>query len=399
MQDSARLAMRVCDLNIFKPMKIVFLHHANICKGGIERMLAMKANLLAERVGCDVVMLTYEQNEEPFPYDLSPKVKCVDLGVRLYSAYKSLYPMRFFKKLILRRRLTNALRIFLEDYKPDIVVCTDKDAHELNALYRAHTTEKLIVEGHTGLIDHQMQVLRPRPFLSKLMAKKELVRLKMAVSQFVTLIALTPDDARQWSSYVKTVYIPNYLPFYPETPADLFVEKKRVIAVGRLNYQKGQDLLLEAWKRVEDTHPDWHLDIFGDGQEKPNLQSQISNLKLTNVTIHPSTTDIYTEYLKSDFLVCSSRWESFGLILIEAMSCGIPAVSFDCDNGPRSIIADGQDGLLVKNGDIEDLADKINYLIEHPAQRQQMGLAAHQNVARFSEEEVFKRYLEFYKSL
>ena len=81
------------------------------------------------------------------------------------------------------------------------------------------------------------------------------------------------------------------------------------------------------------------------------------------------------------------------------MSCGIPAVSFDCDNGPRSIIADGQDGLLVKNGDIDDLADKINYLIEHPVQRQQMGLAAHQNVARFSEEEVFKRYLEFYKNL
>jgi glycosyltransferase involved in cell wall biosynthesis len=103
--------------------------------------------------------------------------------------------------------------------------------------------------------------------------------------------------------------------------------------------------------------------------------------------------------MKSDFLVCSSRWESFGLILIEAMSCGIPAVSFDCNNGPRSIIADGKDGLLVKNGDTDDLADKINYLIEHPDQRQQMGLAAYHNVARFSEEEVFKHYLSFYESL
>lgn len=380
-------------------MKFVFLHHANVCKGGIERMLALKANLLVEQYGCDVVLLTYEQNGESFPYDLLPKVKCADLGVRLYSAYKYPYPVRFFKKLILRHRLTNALRTFLEDYKPDVVVCTDKDVHELNALYRAHTTEKLIIEAHSGFTDHYIQIIRPRPFLSKLMARKELMRLKIAVSQFDALIALTPDDARQWSSYVKTVYIPNYLPFYPQTPADLSVEKKRVIAVGRLNYQKGQDLLLKAWKRVEEVHPDWHLDIFGDGQEKAALQSQISNLKLTNVIIHPSTTDIYTEYLKSDFLVCSSRWESFGLILIEAMSCGIPAVSFDCDNGPRSIIADGQDGLLVKNGDIEDLADKINYLIEHPDLRQQMGLAAHQNVARFSEEEVFKRYLEFYKNL
>jgi glycosyltransferase involved in cell wall biosynthesis len=195
------------------------------------------------------------------------------------------------------------------------------------------------------------------------------------------------------------VSIPNCLPYRPHLPADLSVEKKRIIAVGRLDYQKGQDLLLKAWKRVEEAHPDWRFDIFGDGQEKAALDSQISNLNLKTVTLHPSTTDIYTEYLNSDFLVCSSRWESFGLILIEAMSCGIPAVSFDCNNGPRSIIADGKDGLLVKNGDTDDLADKINYLIEHPDQRQQMGLAAYHNVARFSEEEVFKHYLSFYESL
>ena len=380
-------------------MKIVFLHHANVCKGGIERMLAMKANLLVEQYGCDVVLLTYEQNGEPFPYSLSPNVRREDLGIRLYSAYRLSYPMRFFRKISLRRQLTEALKNFLIKEKPDIVICTDKDAHELNALFLAHTTEKLIVEAHTGMIDHQIQVLRPRRFLSKLMAKKELIRLKMAVSRFNALIALTPDDAKCWSPYIKTVFIPNCLPYRPHSPADLSVEKKRVIAVGRLDYQKGQDLLLQAWKRVEDTHPDWRLDIFGDGQEKAALNSQISNLNLKTVTIHPSTTDIYTEYMKSDFLVCSSRWESFGLILIEAMSCGIPAVSFDCNNGPRSIIADGKDGLLVKNGDTDDLADKINYLIEHPDQRQQMGLAAYHNVARFSEGEVFKHYLSFYESL
>ena len=380
-------------------MKIVFLHHANICKGGIERMLAMKANLLVEQYGCDVVLLTYEQNGEPFPYPLSPNVRCIDLGVRQYPAYRWPYPMRYFKKLSLRRQLRDAIKSFLERENPDIVVCTDKDAHEMNALFRAHTTEKLIIEAHTGMIDHQMQVQRtPRLYL-KLVAEKDMARLKFSISRFDALIALTPDDAKCWSPYIKTVSIPNCLPYRPHLPADLSVEKKRVIAVGRLDYQKGLDLLLKAWRRVEEGHSDWRLDIFGDGLEMAALNSQISSLNLKTVTIHPSTTDIYTEYLNSDFLVCSSRWESFGLILIEAMSCGIPAVSFDCDNGPRSIIADGEDGLLVKNGDTDDLADKINYLIEHPDLRQQMGQAAYKNVARFSEEEVFKRYLAFYKSL
>lgn len=380
-------------------MKIVFLHHANVCKGGIERMLAMKANLLVEQYGCDVVLLTYEQNGQSFPYTLSPDVRCVDLGVKLYSAYKLPYPMRYFQKLRLRRQLKDAIRTFLEKENPGIVVCTDKDAHEMNALYHAHSSEKLIIEAHTGMIDHQMQVQRTPRLYRKLVAEKDMARLKLAVSRFDALIALTSDDAKSWSPYIKTVSIPNCLPYRPHQPADLSVEKRRVVAAGRLDYQKGQDLLLKAWKRVEEVHPDWRLDIFGDGQEKAALNSQISSLNLKTVTLHPSTTNIYTEYLNSDFLVCSSRWESFGLILIEAMSCGIPAVSFDCDNGPRSIIADGQDGLLVKNGDTDDLADKINYLIEHLDLRQQMGQAAYKNVARFSEEEVFKRYLAFYKSL
>ena len=380
-------------------MKIVFLHHANVCKGGIERMLAMKANLLVEQYGCDVVLLTYEQNGQPFPYTLSPDVRCVDMGVRLYSAYKLPYPMRYFQKLRLRRQLEDAIKSFLETEKPDIMVCTDKDAHEMNALYHAHSSEKLIIEAHTGMIDHQMQVQRTPRLYRKLVAEKDMARLKLAVSRFDALIALTPDDAKCWSPYIKTVSIPNCLPYRPHLPADLSVEKKRVVAAGRLDYQKGQDLLLKAWKSVEEAHPDWRLDIFGDGQEKATLNSQISSLNLKTVTLHPSTTDIYTEYLNSDFLVCSSRWESFGLILIEAMSCGIPAVSFDCNNGPRSIIADGQDGLLVKNGDTDDLTDKINYLIEHSDLRQQMGQAAYKNVARFSEEEVFKCYFAFYKSL
>mgnify|MGYP002623804974 CR=1 FL=1 len=380
-------------------MKLVFLHHANICKGGIERMLAMKANLLAEQVGSEVVMLTYEQNGKPFPYPLSPRVRCVDLGVRLYSAYRSPYPMRYIRKLILRRRLTAALRAFLQAERPDIVVCTDKDAHELDALYHAHTTETLIIEAHTGMVDHQMQVTRTHHFLRRLIARKDLWRLKRSVSRFHALVALTDDDARCWSPFVRTVVIPNYLPYRPDQPADLSAEKRRVIAVGRLDYQKGQDLLIQAWSHVEQRHPDWRLDIFGDGKEKPHLLSLISDLQLKTVTLHPSTTHIYTEYLASDFLVCSSRWESFGLIIIEAMSCGIPVVSFNCDNGPRNIIADGQDGLLVSNGNTDDLANQIVYLIEHPAQRRQMGLAAYQDVTRFSEEEIFKRYLQFYSTL
>ena len=380
-------------------MKIVYLHHANVCKGGIERMLTTKANLLAEHMGWDVVLLTYEQNGEPFPYPLSPKVKCVDLGIRLYSAYQFAYPMRYFKKRQLCKQLTKAIRLFLTSKKYDIIVCTDKDAYELDALSKAHTTEKLIIEAHTGLVDHEIRVQHANNLFRRIIAKNDLRRLKKASSYFDVLISLTPDDARCWQPYVHTVVIPNSLPLYPAQPADLSVEKKRVIVVGRLNYQKGLDILLTAWKKIEEQHPDWHLVIYGDGKEREALNAQIHALKLKTVTIHSAIADIYSEYLKSDFLVCSSRWESFGLVIIEAMSCGIPVISFNCDNGPRNIIQDGEDGLLARNGDIDDLAAKTIYLIENREVRQTMGLQARLHATRFKEDFILVRYVNLYQQL
>lgn len=378
-------------------MKIVFLHHANVCRGGIERMLCTRANLLVEQDGYEVTMLTYEENGEPYPYPLSPKVKCIDLGVRLYAAYKSPLPFRFFRKLRIRHQLSLAIKSFLEVYQPDIVVCTDKDANELNALSRVRRSEIIMIEAHTGMIDHWMQVRRTTNIFRQFIARFDMYRLQRAVSRFDILIALTEDDAKCWNPFVKTVVIPNYYSCHSGSNVDMMTEKKRVISVGRLDYQKGQDLLLQAWAIVEAKHPDWYLDIFGDGIELEALNVQRLSLHLQNVVIHSSITDIYAEYIQSDFLVCSSRWESFGLIIIEAMSCGIPVVSFDCDNGPRNIITDGEDGLLAKNGSIVDLADKINQMIENSSERRQMGVHALRNVDRFKEEVVFKQYLELYR--
>lgn len=381
-------------------MKIVFLHHANVCRGGIERMLISKANMLAEQADIEeVIMLTYEQNGEPYPYSLSSKVKCVDLGVRLYAAYKLAFPLRFFRKLSLRRQLANAIKDFLNVYHPDIVVCTDKDANELNALSRVRGAERIMIEAHTGMIDHWMQVRRTANFIRRIVSLYDMHRLQWAVSRFDILVALTADDAACWAPYIKTAVIPNYYSIIPPQPADLSKEKKRIISVGRLDYQKGQDLLLQAWAKVESQYPDWHLDVYGDGNERNSLNTQLSTLNLRNAIIHSSISIIYNEYINSDFLVCSSRWESFGLVIIEAMACGIPVVSFDCDNGPRNIIADGEDGLLAKNGSVKEIASKMIWMIEHPKERVKMAETALHNVERFKEDSVFKLYLKLYKQL
>ncbi|MBQ8065421.1 MAG: glycosyltransferase family 4 protein [Prevotella sp.] len=380
-------------------MKIVFLHHANVCRGGIERMLATKANWLVEHEGHEVVMLTYEQNGVSFPYTLSPKVRMVDLGIHLYDIYKAPLPFRYFFKLKRCRQLSVALRHFLDEERPDLVVCTDKDYNELNALSDIRQSESIAIEAHTGMVDHLMQVRQTTNIIRKRIAVYGVHKLQRVASRFDAMIALTADDARLWSPYVKTVVIPNYYSEPSIRPADLTLEKKRVIAVGRLNYQKGQDLLLQAWQQVERRHPDWHLDIYGDGEEHDNLTRLQAALHLHHVTIHPSTPDIFTHYVQSDFLVCSSRWESFGLIVIEAMSCGLPVVSFDCDNGPRNVIRNGEDGWLVEDGNIGELAAKMNQMIEQPALRSTMGAHALKHVTRFQKEPILRQYADFYRQL
>ena len=161
-------------------------------------------------------------------------------------------------------------------------------------------------------------------------------------------------------------------------------------------------MLLEAWKIVESCHPDWHLDIYGshDGGngEFIQLQQQKESFGLQNISLHESTTDIYSAYMESDIYVMSSRFESFGLVLVEAMSCGLPIISFDCLYGPISILKDGVTGKLVPKCDVRKLGDAICWMIEHPEERLRMGRNGKKESENYVPEKIITLWHEFYKS-
>ena len=189
----------------------------------------------------------------------------------------------------------------------------------------------------------------------------------------------------------------NPLPFFPKRLSD--VSQKQVIAVGRYVPQKGFDRLIPAWSIVNKRHPDWTLRIYGDGMRQ-RLQQQIDELNVTSSCILEHTVeDIVEKYCESSIFVLSSRYEGFGMVIIEAMACGVPPVSFACPCGPRDIITDDKNGLLVDNGDIEGLAEKICYLIENEDIRQKMGQQAHTDVQRFKIEHIALQWKELFDSL
>lgn len=382
-------------------MKLAYIHHSLAIHGGLERVWADKINYLAEQPGYEIVLITTDQCGQPFGYPLSPRVRHIDLGgIRYHSIYHHSYPRRFFDIHRFKKDFCKRLQKILEETKPDILIANTSFCPEWIA--RVPYPCKKIVEVHIAYLftlkagpKHKGEMPTWRYWLK---AQYDKMFLK-SLTHFDELVTLTQEDCRDWSKHRHAVCIPNPLTRVPDATHD-GVERKRIIAVGRLYGQKGFDLLAEAWSMICKQHPDWKVTIFGDGNEKAQIEACIRRLGVKDsLTIHPSVSDIYGEYLQSDFLVLSSRVEGFGLVLIEAMSCGIPCVSFNCPLGPGEIITDGVDGLLARNGDVSHLAEQMEYMITHPESRFEMGKAAIRKAQQYDKEKIMRQWMQLFETI
>jgi glycosyltransferase involved in cell wall biosynthesis len=172
-----------------------------------------------------------------------------------------------------------------------------------------------------------------------------------------------------------------------------------VVAAGRLTRQKGFGRLVAAWAIVARKHPDWKLDIFGAG-DQASLQGRIDKRQLSDViTLRGFTADPYSHFAESAIYAMSSRSEGFPMVLLEAMGCGLPLVSFDCPTGPADIIQDGRNGLLVPDGDIKGLGAALNRLIENPELRRQMGAAGVEMAKQYEPDHVAARWERLFEDL
>jgi glycosyltransferase involved in cell wall biosynthesis len=158
--------------------------------------------------------------------------------------------------------------------------------------------------------------------------------------------------------------------------------------------------LIPAWELVHHKHPDWILDVYGSGELHDQVVLWIKERNLQDTIImHEPVDNIMEKYLESSICVLCSRYEGFSLVILEGMACGVPFVSFDCPHGPRNIIRNGDDGLLVEYQNPQALADGICLLIEDEGLRRRLGAKAIENIKRFSKESVMKQWKELFNSL
>jgi glycosyltransferase involved in cell wall biosynthesis len=212
------------------------------------------------------------------------------------------------------------------------------------------------------------------------------------------LAVLTAADERDYAAAlagepVRVERIPNAVPRMSGGVAAL--DAKVVLAAGRLESQKGFDLLIRAWERVAASHPDWQLRIYGSGPRRDDLRRMILERALYDrVLLMGRTRRLGEAMAGASLFVLSSRFEGFGMVIVEAMSKGLPVVSFDCPRGPGEIIRPGRDGILVPNGDVEGLADGMLELIEDVPKRRGYGAAAVENARSYAVDSVAERWEE-----
>ncbi|WP_329385653.1 glycosyltransferase [Streptomyces sp. NBC_01351] len=214
------------------------------------------------------------------------------------------------------------------------------------------------------------------------------------------LLVLTPEDADLWirAGMENVGSMPNPLPFMPDSPAP---RTERVVAcVGRLAFEKGVDLLLDAWADASPHHPDWVLRIYGAGVEEPALRAHCASLGLDeSVQWMGSTDDVLGALRGASVFAQASRAEGFPITLLEAMAAGLPVAAFDCAPGVREIVRHGEDGLLARLGNTMELAGHLDALMTDAELRDRLGDTAFRSVQRYSSAEITDRWEELFSFL
>ena len=328
------------------------------------------ANHWADR-GWKVTLLTYDDGEETPAYDLSAAVDHRYLGIENESSGIIDAVRNNLKRLpVLRREIRESA--------PDAVV---------SFLDRVNVKTILAT---VGLGIPVIVSERIDPSRHRIGAVWRALR-RWSYRYAVRVVTLTPEALRYFPAAVRRrgTVIPNPVSLAPDSRLARAADRKKVVAaIGRLAHQKGFDRLIAAFAKVAANHPGWSLTIWGEGEDRPALETQRDRLGLNGrISFLGWTPDPFAELQAVGLFVMSSRYEGFPNALCEAMACGAPVVSFDCP-GPRHIVRDGLDGVLVPEGDVEKLAAAMDQLMADPTERDRLAANGIRVTERFGKDKV-----------
>ena len=374
-------------------MKIVLCYNTIRQLGGMEALLVFRANELSKIPGNEIWVVVTERTDSHRQL-LLPEVNYVDLGIG-YFDLQSRFPMNLFSLAILQRKHKRLLAALLKQIQPDIVVSIGGFEHALIPFIKGKWASVREIDFTS---DYRRRMARNGKEMFAAICGEWLDN-HYYIRKYDKLVLLTEEDRETyWRNYSRACVIPFPVRIVCDKPSAL--REKRVIALGRLFRQKNFISLIRIFRIVADRHPDWELYIYGEGEERKNLQNEITRLELDNNVFLKGRTDNVAEALQgASIFALSSIFEGLPNVVIEAMSCGLPVVSFKCPTGPKDMLTDGYDGFLIDNGNEKEFAERICDLIESESLRKEMGANALVASKRYSPDVVIDQWMTLFRNL
>ena len=376
--------------------KIAYCTPALYSAGGVERIVSFKASYFAEQLGYDVTIIVTEGKGRECFFPLSDKVKVINFELGFEALWKASFFRKVFLYLSKQRRYKKLLTAELTRIRPDFTISMLR--REINFLTSLKDGSKKIGELHVNRANYRNFEANDTNFLKRLFSRYWMNSLVGKLKRLDQLVVLTEKSKATWPELDNISVIPDPIPL------SLLVSKeaksKRVITIGRYAYQKGYDMLLQAWVEVEKHYPEWTLEIYGMGDKTP-YSKMITNLGIDakRCYLKGPVENVEQVYHEGSIFVLSSRFEGFGLVLVEAMASGMPVLSFDCPAGPDEIITDGHDGLLVPLGDVNALANKLILLMADDDLRRRLAQNARQSALQYDMKFIARQWIDLFNQL
>lgn len=364
-------------------MRIILLSSNMTETGGIQRLTASLANSFINKFDVEIINTGHKKGTEKFFLDK----RITNTYINLNS--KDLIDLNLFQKLFENIKTFFKMKDFFDNYKFDcdkniVIALGHSQSCLLPFIIPNKNNIKKIGSQHNPISYNLIYSIIRRFSLIKL-DKYVLLNESMAID-FLSHYKLNNTYVIENPNEIKVKYSN--------------LDNKVVIAVGRLTEQKQFNVLIDIWRDISFENPNWKLKIIGDGPKKKELNNQIKQYNLEKkIILQEFNEEIEKEYSKSDILVMTSKYEGFGLVLVEAQSCGLPVVAFDCPTGPKSIINNNEDGFLIENMNLEQFTSKLNILIKDSKLREEMSKKAIKNSKRFNIETITKKWIELFENL
>ena len=370
-------------------MKIMYIIHSLHNSAGMERILSLKANSLKEKGYSVCIVTTDQKNRKPF-YSLDSRIKLIDLNINFEEYYNCSVFDRIIKYFKKNKQFTRSLGNTLIEENPDIVISLM--SRSLNVLLdiksKFNSNYKIIYEQHFNRFY--------RRYLSSSIIEKIVYQIRehqeyRTIKKIDRLVTLTQEDRNNWRGLSNVNVIPN---FVENNNYRSILSNKKVISIGRLEYQKGYDQIVYIWKYIKGIFPDWKLEIWGEGPDKNNLIELVRKSKLDDVIFFRGvTTNSFEKMAESSIYLMTSRFEGFPMVLLEAMSCGLPVVSFNCPCGPIDVIENGVNGFVVEQSDYYKMSVCLQKLMGDLYYRMDIGDRAKERSLDYSKEKVIDMWI------